>query len=123
MPKRVLDVGNCAMDHGAVRALIERSFSAQVEQSHDLQTTLETMRTAPFDLVLVNRKLDRDFSDGLAVIQAIKSDPQLKDVPVMMITNYADHQRLAEEAGAELGFGKSHLNEPATIDRLRVFLD
>ena len=29
----------------------------------------------PFDLVLVNRKLDSDYSDGLEIIKQIKADP------------------------------------------------
>ena len=122
MRKRVLDVGNCSADHAAIRSLIVGGFSAEVVQAHGLDDALAALRDDAFALVLVNRKLDRDFSDGLQVIQTIKSDPQLKATPVMMITNYQDHQQRAVDAGATWGFGKSQLQDPETAERLRRFL-
>jgi two-component system chemotaxis response regulator CheY len=73
-------------------------------------------------LVLVNRKLDQDYSDGLRVIRAITADPELRTVPVMMVSNHADHQQEAVNAGAKVGFGKLQLHDPATVERLRGFL-
>ena len=32
--KRVLDVGNCALDHGSISALISKQFGADVVQAH-----------------------------------------------------------------------------------------
>jgi CheY-like chemotaxis protein len=75
-----------------------------------------------FDLVLVNRLLDRDGSQGLDIIRKIKSHPDLSVVPVMMLTDYPEHQQRAVEAGAEPGFGKSELHSPETLDKLRRFL-
>lgn len=123
MKKQVLDVGNCVPDHAAIRRMITQNFSAEVLQSHHIDDTLEVLRKQPVDLVLVNRKLDADYSDGLAVIQKIKADPALAEVPVMMVTNYADHQQEAVAAGAEWGFGKLALGDRETLDRLRKFLD
>jgi len=122
MPKKVLDVGNCSPDHSAIRDLIERNFDAVVTQAHGLEDTLELMRHSTFDLVLVNRKLDRNYSDGLRIIQEIKLDDGLRTVPVMLMTNYEEHQELARQAGAETGFGKLSLDTPATIDHLAQWL-
>ena len=122
MGKRVLDVGNCVPDHRAVAAVIQSHFDAEVVQTHDLQDTVAMLRGEPFDLVLVNRKLDCDYSDGLDIIKHIKQDPELGDVPVMMLTNFPQYQRLAIEAGAIEGFGKQSLHAPETVQRLRPFL-
>ena len=84
--------------------------------------TLAVLETTEFHLILVNRQLDRDGSNGLAVIQRIKSSPELASLPVMMITNFADHQELAVQAGAEQGFGKRELGDPATREKLASFL-
>lgn len=121
--KRVLDVGNCPPDHAAIRSMVQRSFSAEVVQAHGLEDTLASLREDRFDLVLINRKLDHDYSDGLPIIQAIKSEAGLQAVPVMMVTNDADHQQTAVEVGAEPGFGKSQLDDRATVERLRPFLE
>ncbi len=122
MPKRVLDVGQCAVDHAAIRSLVEKNFDAVVERAHQLSDTLEAARGSQLDLVLVNRKLDADHSDGLEIIKAIKSDPELARLPCMLVTNYEEHQQSAIAAGAEPGFGKAKLDSTATLERLAKFL-
>jgi two-component system, chemotaxis family, chemotaxis protein CheY len=122
MTKRVLDVGNCAMDHGAIRAMLEKTFDAEVVQADGAGDALAALRRQPFDLVLVNRKLDQDYSDGLDIIKQIKADGKLSSVPCMLITNYPDQQDVAVAAGAEYGFGKKALAAPETHQRLAKFL-
>jgi two-component system, chemotaxis family, chemotaxis protein CheY len=120
--KRVLDVGNCSMDHGAISDLLASRFSADVVQAHGPDDALSELRGGKFDLVLVNRKLDQDQSDGLEIIKQIKADPQLAPTPCMLITNFPEHQATAVAAGAEPGFGKSSLSAPETIERLKQYL-
>ncbi len=122
MMKKVLDVGNCAMDHGAIRQLIESNFNAEVRQAHGADDALSALRHGDFALVLVNRKLDRDYSDGIEVIRQLKADAELATVPVLMITNYAKHQDAAIAEGAKRGFGKSDLSHANTLETLRQFL-
>ncbi|MBI3465410.1 MAG: response regulator [Planctomycetes bacterium] len=121
--KRVLDVGQCVPDHAAIRRLIEGRFGAQVVQTHGPDDTISALRAGQFDLVLINRKLDTDYTDGIDILRAIKSDPDLAGVRVMLITNYPEHQQAAIAAGAEEGFGKAQLADPATHERLRRFLE
>jgi len=122
MAKRVLDVGNCVPDHAAIRGMLEKSFRADVVQADGLDDALAALRKEPFDLIVVNRKLDQDYSDGLEVIKAIKADAKLKSLPCMLITNHADQQQVAIAAGAEYGFGKKELYTDQTRARLATFL-
>lgn len=122
MTQRVLDVGNCVADHAAIRRLIEGHFAATVVQAHHASDALAILASSAIDLVLVNRKLDADYSDGLRVIEQIKQLPQFSQIPVMLVTNYEDHQQLAVQAGAEPGFGKLSLSAPETIQSLARFL-
>jgi two-component system chemotaxis response regulator CheY len=122
MRKRVLDVGNCHPDHAAIRRMLEATFGAEVVRAHEAQDALALVRTQSFDLVLVNRKLDSDYSDGLPIIEAIKADPQLAHLPCMLITNYAEHQEAAVRAGAAAGFGKQEIHAAATREKLAPFL-
>ena len=69
-----------------------------------------------------DRILDDDGSEGMAIVRDLKADPTTQSLPVMLITNYPDHQAQAIAAGAEPGFGKSSLHEPETKARLREFL-
>jgi two-component system chemotaxis response regulator CheY len=120
--KRILDVGNCCRDHEAIRSFLTRHFDCDVAQAQGANDTLQQLSAQPFDLVLVNRKLDRDYSDGVEVIRSIKADPKMADVPVMLVTNYPEHQEAAVAAGALPGFGKLALGDPATVERVAAAL-
>lgn len=122
MSKTVIDCGNCGPDYNAIRNLIQSQFDAVVLQSDALEDTLELLAQRSVDLITVNRKLDRDYSDGLEVIRGIKADPRFAEVPVMLITNYEEHQQTAIEAGAVRGFGKLAINDPATVKLLEPYL-
>lgn len=120
--KRVLDVGNCVPDHSAITQFLESRFDCQVLQADGAADALETLRREQIDLVLVNRKLDMDYSDGIEVIRQIKADPELAAAPVMLITNYPEHQEAAMKIGAIRGFGKLEFGKPETLQRLQPIL-
>lgn len=122
MSKTLLDCGNCGPDFHAIRQMVSSHFGASVVQSHGVEDTLELLRNQSVDLVTVNRKLDRDYSDGLDVAVAIKSDPELESIPVMLVTNYDEHQETAMAAGCVRGFGKLAIKDPETRNLLKPFL-
>lgn len=122
MSKRILDVGNCQPDHSAIRSFLTGHFDCTVVQAHGSDDALAELRSGDYDLVLVNRKLDRDYSDGIRVIEEIKADTELADVPCMLITNHPEHQEAAMQIGAVRGFGKLEFDRPETLERLKEVL-
>ena len=118
----VLDVGNCVPDHASIKKMLTRNFDVEILQTHASDDTLALLRQRRVDLVLINRKLDRDYSDGVEILKQIKGDPLLAKTPVMIITNYAEHQDAAVALGAERGFGKLELQDPATQQKLTALL-
>jgi CheY-like chemotaxis protein len=70
----------------------------------------------------INRKLDRDYTDGVEVLKAIKADAAISGVPVMLVTNLAEHQDIAVSLGAERGFGKLEYDKPETREKLAAIL-
>jgi two-component system, chemotaxis family, chemotaxis protein CheY len=122
MPKRVLSVGQCGPDHAAIRTLLTHHFDCEVVQAHSPDDTLRQLSGDEFHLVLINRKLDRDYSDGIEIIRAMKANPATADVPVMLVTNFPEHQEAAVAAGALAGFGKLHFEHPATHGKLAAVL-
>ncbi len=122
MTKRVLDVGQCPPDHQAMCQFLTRHFDVEITRAHGPADTISALSGGEFHLVLVNRKLDADASDGVEIIRQIKSDERIAHVPVMLVTSYAEHHDLAVEAGAERGFGKLECQNPDTVERLRPFL-
>jgi CheY-like chemotaxis protein len=103
--------------------MVRTNFAAEVVTAHTAREALDLLRQGGFRLVLVNRVLDADGSPGLSFIQQLKSDEKMRDVPVMLVSNYEDAQRQAVAAGALPGFGKSALGQPQTVARLRKVLE
>ena len=122
MPKVLLDCGNCGPDFNAIRQMASSKFGATVLQAHGAEDAIEILRERDVDLVTVNRKLDRDYSDGIDVIKQIKADDEINSVPIMLVTNYEEHQDAAVAIGCVRGFGKLAINEPATATLLRPYL-
>jgi two-component system, chemotaxis family, chemotaxis protein CheY len=122
MTKRVLDVGQCGPDHASIHRYLTSHFDVEIVQTHGLADTSAELRSGHFDLVLVNRKLDADYSDGIEIIRAIKAAAETAHVPVMLITNYPEHQDAAIASGAHRGFGKLEFDDPATKEKLAALL-
>jgi CheY-like chemotaxis protein len=122
MSKRVLDVGNCTPDHSSIKHFLTKHFDCEVVQAHGADDALPALRDGRFDLVLVNRKLDQDYSDGLEVIRKIKQAADLSHVPAMLVTNYDEHHEAAMKIGALRGFGKLDLAKPETVEKLTPIL-
>jgi CheY-like chemotaxis protein len=122
MGKTVLTVGHCSGDHAALSRMLKEHFQVEVRRSALKEDTLRLLRSTPVDLVLTNRILDVDGSEGLALIRELKSSPDLAQIPVMLVSAYAEHQAAAVAAGAEPGFGKDELYDPETREKLAPFL-
>lgn len=116
--QHVLLVGHCGFDAPRLRKAVEGVAGGAV--TVDEATTADQVRQAGSDtLLLINRQLGYGFgtSSGLDLIRelAAKTEPPA----TMLVSNYADAQQQAEEAGALPGFGKAALNNPQTLERLR----
>lgn len=119
--KTVLSVGQCRPDSAAIAHYLKTHFKANVLTADLPDQALAVLNENPVDLVLLNRQLDIDSSDGLAILALIRASSK-PDVPVMLVSNYADWQQKAVELGAVYGFGKAELNKPETRDRLASIL-
>jgi len=122
MTKKVLDVGNCGPDLATITRFLTSNFDCVVEQAHGPEDTLNKLRAGSYDLVTINRKLDRDYTDGIEILKAIKADAEISSVPVMIVTNLPEHQDAAVALGAERGFGKLEYELPGTLEKLTSIL-
>lgn len=119
--RRVLDVGNCDPDHGNVRRMLEGNFHAQIDRVMFVDEALARLGQGRYDLVMVNRVIFDDGSDGGELIRRMQTDGY-QDTPVMMISNYDDAQQKAQNDGAIRGFGKANIDAPQTIELLDKYL-
>ena len=109
MNLRQLEYFVAIADHGSMTRHLGKIYGAEVARANTVGEALVTLRAGNFDLVLVNRVLDIDGTSGLDVIQAIKAEPKLAGIPLMLVSNYHDAQTEAQTLGALPGFGKTDL--------------
>ena len=69
----------------------------EVDLAHDGETGLELARSTKHDLLIVDVMLPK--MDGWAVLSALKADPDLADIPVVMLT-IVDDKNLGYALGA-----------------------
>ena len=120
MSKRVLDVGNCGPDHHSLTKLVTNNFKATVDQAHQAVDALTMLDQNQYALAVVNRLLDCDGSSGMEVIRQLKE--KQPTMPVMLVTNFEEHQKSAVEFGCEPGYGKNDLFSEATVSLLAKYL-
>lgn len=120
--KTVLNVGQCRPDTAAITHFLTANFDAQVLNADLPADTFQALQDQQVDLVLINRKLDTDYSDGMEILAAIRNDPATADIPVMLVSNFPEWQEKAVHAGATYGFGKAELASPDVVERVRAAL-
>jgi len=104
-------------DDAASRDLMERMLRVEgydVETAADGASGLEVARARRPDLIMLDVLMPR--MDGWAVLGALKSDPGLATVPVILVTLTEDH-----ETGFALG-AADVLTKPIDRDRLATLL-
>jgi len=119
---KVLDVGQCDFDHSSISQHLSSHFDVTVERAHSFEEAIKLAGETKFDLVLINRLLDRDRSEGMKILKTLKSDEATSSIPVMLVSNFEDAQTEAVAAGAEQGFGKANLDSETTTELLKKYL-
>jgi DNA-binding response OmpR family regulator len=120
--RKLLIVGQCDFDYQRIRLIITKSYEIEVHRADSLDDALQSALDRQFDLIMINRLLDSDRSEGMAVLHELKSNPATENTPAMIISDYQETQGAAVAAGAKRGFGKASLDAPETFELLSVFL-
>lgn len=121
--RTVLSIGQCRPDQAAITHYLSSGFGATVVKADFPDEAIKILESQAVDLVLINRLLDADGSEGLPILKRIRAGRRNASVPVMLVSNYAEWQQKAVEAGAIYGFGKAELNRPETKSRLAAVLN
>lgn len=115
---RFILVGHCGADCWSLSQTIEQSLpEAEIVQANNDSDLAKFAEDG--GVWLVNRVLDGRFTarDGIDLIRTAKANDS--EVTAVLISNYADAQQDAVNAGAAPGFGKSELNSTSTAELLR----
>jgi DNA-binding response OmpR family regulator len=115
--KTILDVGHCGYDGPRMMQLLQSKVGVKVDTADTLASAAEKLSAGGYDVVLINRELPFEGTEGLELIRQMKSagDP----TPVMLVSDRPDAQRQAEACGAMHGFGKSQLTNCRTVSMIK----
>ena len=101
-----------------VRNLLKELGFVNAEEAEDGAVALQRIRAGGIDFVVTDWNMPN--MDGLALLQTIRADPALKDLPVLMITAEAKRENIiaAAQAGAS-----GYIVKPFTAATLSEKLD
>ncbi|MEP7207480.1 MAG: ATP-binding protein [Casimicrobiaceae bacterium] len=104
-----------ADDNADMRGYVRRLLSARydVEAVADGEAALAVIRARRPDLVLADVMMPR--LDGLGLVRALRADPALRDIPVMLLSARAGQEARIE--GADAG-ADDYLEKPFTASEL-----
>ncbi len=106
MPKKVLIIDDSAVTCSLLSERVE-SGGYVVMVANSAEQGLEIMRKQLPDLVLLDVYMPR--MDGFEVCRRAKSDPLIKDIPVVFVTTAGQKEDLAK--GKEAG-GNGYITKP-----------
>lgn len=97
---KFLVVDDFATMRRIVRNLLKELGFNDVEEAEDGQVALNKLKAGNFDFVVTDWNMPN--MDGLTLLQTIRSTPNLKHLPVLMITAEAKKENIiaAAQAGA-----------------------
>ncbi len=110
---RVLTVDDSASIRHLIRTMLQ-VVGATILEAGDGQVALEILkREGPVDLILLDMEMPR--MDGMTFLDHIKADPQLKNIPVIVVSSISQKERMirAIQEGA-----KQYLLKPFTSEDL-----
>lgn len=99
-------------DDEICRRIIVRKLNSagiSVDESTDGEEALQKMKSFPYRLILLDLRLP--IKDGYQVLQEIREDPNLKNIPVWVLTNMGLEEEMEKvmALGAARYFTKTNL--------------
>ena len=115
---RFLVVDDFSTMRRIVRNLLKKLGFANVDEAEDGAVALQKLKSSPYDFVVTDWNMPN--MDGLTLLQSIRRTPELKHLPVLMITAEAKKENIiaAAQAGAS-----GYVVKPFTAATLAEKLD
>ncbi len=114
---KILSVGQCGYDDSRIQRVAQQA-GLGFERASGADDAGAKIDAGGIALVLINRIFDADGGSGIDLVSTLKS--HYADVPVMLVSDYADAQAKAIANGAIQGFGKSALGDPRVIEQIKA---
>lgn len=109
-------------DMSSMRRIIKNTLKQlgypNTEEAEDGEKALEAVRKEPFDLVVSDWNMPK--MNGLDLLKAIRQDPKLSALPVLMVTTEAEMDHILEAIRSGVN---SYILKPFTPETMKEKID
>ena len=115
---KVLVVDDFSTMRRIVKNLLKQIGYVNIEEAEDGEQAFSKLKNGGFGFVVSDWNMPN--MDGLDLIKAVRSDPQLKDLPILMVTAEAEKEKVitAIQAGVN-----NYIVKPFTGEVLKDKMD
>ena len=101
-----------------IRSLLRQLDFTNVDEATDGATALRKLKEKPYGLVISDWNMQP--MTGLELLKAVRADPQLKDIPFIMVTAESRKENVlaAKEAGVD-----NYIVKPFNAETLRAKIE
>jgi len=115
---RILVVDDFASMRKIIKGLLKQIGFKNIEEADDGSTALEKLKVGEFGLIICDWNMPK--VPGIEVLKAVRNDPQLKDLPFLMVTAEAKKDNVMEAVKAGVN---QYIVKPFTAETLRKKLE
>jgi two-component system cell cycle response regulator DivK len=131
MKARILVVEDDPMNAKLFQLILARKAGYEVEVTEDPALVLAEARGGRVSLIIMDVSLSNSSHqgqpvDGLAITKLLKSDPQARQVPVILATAHAmkgSREKFLADSGADDYVSKPIVSADDLIDRVRTLVE
>lgn len=95
---RILVVDDFAPMRQIVRKVLEDLGYQSIHEASDGAAALQVLRTMPFDLLITDWTMPK--MPGIELVKAVRGDPTLARLPVLMVTGEVKREQIVEATHA-----------------------
>ncbi len=115
---RILVVDDFATMRRIVRNILREIGFSNFDEAEDGAQALQKLHASPFDFVVSDWNMPN--MQGIDLLRAIRADPKLKHIPVLLVTAEAKRENILEAAQAGVN---GYIVKPFTPETMREKLD
>lgn len=115
---KIMVVDDFATMRGIIKNLLRDLGYTNISEADDGNTALPALRTGRFDFLITDWNMPG--MTGLELLRAVRSDPALAKLPVLMVTAEAKREQIVEAAQAGIN---GYVVKPFTANTLKEKID
>jgi len=115
---KILVVDDFSTMRRIVKNLLKQIGFQNIEEAEDGQHAFAKLKTEKYQFVISDWNMPN--MTGIELLKSVRSDPELKDLPFLMVTAEAEKEKVVEAIKAGVN---NYVIKPFTADRLKEKMD